>query len=435
MTHDNLEKYGPNFKLQLMNMLLHDNELLAECSEVLDPYHFSPHSWVVDRILWYFKNYRTCISREALASEWEKLKGHDKEELKIYLQKVYHTKVDAAKYVKDEALNFLRTQTVAQAVMESVNHIRSGDLDLMMDTITKAYKRTTNKDLGHNYVKDVELRFTELRRGTVLPTPWLEINDVLKGGLGSGELGVVFGNPGTGKSWAMTAIAAEALKLEKRVCFYTLEMTEAEVGRRFDSYFLGVDSRLLIEKKEELLRYIRGLKGNLQVKEYYPNVASVSFIRDHFLRCADEDGVKPDMIIIDYADYLRPSARRYENRKQEIDSIYLEVKSLAQELKIPIWTPGQANRTAAGQEKIEGHHVAGSYDKMMVADFCVSLTRTTADKNSNSGRLHVMKNRHGEDGKTFNFRCDLSCGKIEIVDENINVDPTSPDNSLDDVPF
>ena len=124
---------------------------------------------------------------------------------------------------------------------------------------------------------------------------------------------------------------------------------------------------------------------------------------------------KPDLVIIDYVDYHRPpSIGKYNERKDEIDSNFIATKGLAKDLKIPVLTPSQVNRMGARDNIIEGDKAAGSYDKMMVADICLSLSRMKEDKVLGTGRLHVMKNRYGQDGMTYNIKMDTNNGHIDF---------------------
>ena len=83
-------------------------------------------------------------------------------------------------------------------------------------------------------------------------------------------------------------------------------------------------------------------------------------------------------------------------------------------MKLPIWTASQVNRTGAREEIIQGDRIAESYSKMMITDFAMSLARSAEDKESGTGRWHIMKNRYGADGMTFDSVMDTSIGKIEI---------------------
>ena len=99
-------------------------------------------------------------------------------------------------------------------------------------------------------------------------------------------------------------------------------------------------------------------------------------------------------------------------------------------MKIPIWTASQANRTGAREEIIQGDRMAESYSKMMITDFAMSLSRNHEDKENGTGRWHIMKNRYGADGMTFNSTIDTSIGKIEINERNSQRNGPTPQGEL-----
>jgi len=84
---------------------------------------------------------------------------------------------------------------------------------------------------------------------------------------------------------------------------------------------------------------------------------------------------------------------------------------------------------------IEGDKAAGSYDKMMVADVCLSLSRMKEDKVLGTGRIHVMKNRYGQDGMTYNIKMDTNNGHIDFEGKTdpseLIVDESKPTFNLD----
>ena len=157
------------------------------------------------------------------------------------------------------------------------------------------------------------------------------------------------------------------------------------------------------------------LPGNLIIKEFAPGKAGISSVEAHITKCGDL-GTKPDLVVIDYVDLLRSNKTNRE-RKDEIDDIYTSTKGLARELDIPIWSASQVNRQGAQDDIIEGHKAAGSYDKMMITDFCASISRKAKDKQSGVGRFHIMKNRYGMDGLTFGTLINIAIGKFEMVSD------------------
>ena len=134
------------------------------------------------------------------------------------------------------------------------------------------------------------------------------------------------------------------------------------------------------------------------------------------------------MIIIDYVDLLS-TRKRTADRKGEIDDIYTSTKGLARELNIPIWSVSQVNRAGAKDDVIEGDKAAGSYDKIMITDFCLSLSRKAKDKVNGTGRFHIMKNRYGMDGLTFGVKADTSTGHFEVHDYDPDEDFESEANN------
>jgi hypothetical protein len=224
-------------------------------------------------------------------------------------------------------------------------------------------------------------------------------------------------------SWTMVAAAAHAVLLGYNVNYYTLELGEDYVGKRFDCYFTGYGIEEVNKHRPEVEKIVGKLKGKLIVKEYPPKGASINTIKSHIQKCIDMDH-KPDMIVIDYVDYLKPPSKsRFTERKDEIDDVFIATKGLAKELQIPILTPSQVNRMGAKDSVIEGDKAAGSYDKMMVADVCLSLSRMKEDKVLGTGRIHVMKNRYGCDGMTWDAKVDTNNGHIEILGSMSLIEP------------
>ena len=134
---------------------------------------------------------------------------------------------------------------------------------------------------------------------------------------------------------------------------------------------------------------------------------------------------------------LRKSRRSKKNnreRKDEIDDIYISTKGLARELNLPIWSVSQVNRAGAKDDIIEGDKAAGSYDKMMVTDVAISLSRKRQDKVNGTGRFHIMKNRYGMDGLTFAVKADTSTGHFEVSsqidDDDESSTPASQNNGF-----
>jgi replicative DNA helicase len=428
MTLSELDKYGPQFQVKVLSSLLNHKEFLTNVHDILDESHFTnqAHKWIVTNILSYYAKYHTTPTPEVLKSEYEKVTNDVlKVSIKEQLREAYKQVDTDSEYIEGEFSAFCKNQQLKKALLNSVDLLQAQDYDSIRAIIDSALKAGADKNLGHEYVKDIEARYRNEHRITV-PTPWTEFNELLQGGLGNGDFGLMFGGPGAGKSWALVALAGHAVKMGYNVVYYTLELGEDYVGRRFDAYFTQIPANEITFHKDKVEAVMTKIPGQLIIKGFSPGKASISSVESHIQKCTDL-GTKPDLIVIDYVDLLR-SKRVSRERKEEIDDIYTSTKGLARELNIPVWSASQVNRQGAQDEVIEGHKAAGSYDKMMITDFAASISRRAKDKQIGIGRFHIMKNRYGMDGLTYGANINIAIGSFQLVDEN-ELEDTSPQES------
>jgi replicative DNA helicase len=420
MTLSSLEKYGPSFQIKVISSLLTHKEFLNNIHDILsDEYFTNPaFKWIINEIIKYHEKYHCPISMDVLKIELQKVEN---EVLKISIREqlklAYQSSDEDMVYVIEEFSSFCKNQQIKKALLSSVDLLKDGEYDSIRSLMDNALKAGQERNIGHDYHKDIETRYRKDYR-KVLPFPWKPFNDITQGGYGDGDLVILFGNPKGGKSWAAIAMAGYLVELGYNVVFYALELGESYVGKRFDAYFskIPVDKLDNDEHRSNIEEIVSNLKGKLIIKEYPPKRASLRTIEDH-LNTLD---FKPHVVFIDYLDLLKNRKNRSE-RKDDIDDVYTEAKGLAKELKIPIVSPSQANRTGADKVILESAHIAGSFDKIMIGDIVISLARGRKDRLEGTGRWHFMGNRYGKDGCTFySPNIDTSIGHFDIEDEEMS---------------
>ena len=429
MTLQSIDQYGPQFQTKVIASLLTQKDFLVNIHDILDESSFGnqAHQWIIKEILDYYTKYHTVPSMDVLKVELQKIENEVLQlSIKEKLREAYKITNDDAEYVIEEFSTFCKNQQLKKALLSSVDLLKAGDYDSIKSMIENAMKAGQDKNMGHEYNKDVESRYREDNRMTV-PTPWDTINDMLQGGLGNGDFGLIFGNPGGGKSWSLIALGGFAIKMGYNVLHYTLELGEDYVGRRYDAFFTTIPVNKILQSREKVEETVGSLKGELIIKEFPTGRATINTIEAHIAKVKSL-GIEPDLVIIDYVDLLS-SKRKSTDRKFEIDDIYTSTKGLARELNIPIWSVSQVNRAGSKDNVIEGDKAAGSYDKMMITDFAMSLSRKKEDKVNNTGRFHVMKNRYGMDVITYRLKADTSTGHFEITDEYDGDDEPVPTNN------
>ena len=424
-----LEQYGHNFQIKTLSSLLKDKEFLQQVADIVSPDFFDneANKWIISKTLEYFNEFRTTPTMEVFKVEVEKIRNEIqqvavKEQLKETFKSTNSPDLD---YVKQTFLDFCRNQTLKSALLSSVDLLELGNYEDIRRLIDNALKAGIEKNLGHDYMDEIEERYKEEARNTV-ETPWNEINSILGGGLGTGDLGLLVGNPGGGKSWALVALGGHAVKLGYTVLHYTLELSDFYVGQRYDAFFTEIPVNEIKIHKYKVKKELESLRGKLYIKQYPAGKANVNTILAHIDKCRGQ-GIEPDLIVLDYADLLY--TRNGKEKRDRLDDIYTSLRGMSTELAIPVWTASQSNRSAARDNIIQGDQIAESYSKIMISDFALSLSRKTEDKENSTGRFHVMKNRYGVDGLTFNATMDTSIGKIEFAERISNEAPSSPDGA------
>ena len=418
MTLKKLQEYGVSFQIKVLSSLLTHKDFLININDLLNDEDFDnqAHRWIVKEILKYYDVYHTTPSMDVLKVELQKISNEVlKLSIREQLKLAYEASDEDLKYVQEEFSHFCRNQQLKKALLGSVDLLKSGEYDSIRTLIDNALKAGQDKNIGHEYEKDIESRYREESR-TTIPTPWGQINDLLQGGLGNGDFGLIFGNPGGGKSWSLVALGGFAVRLGYNVLHYTLELGEQYVGLRYDAFFSKIPVNTITSNRDKVEEIIPELPGKLIIKEFPTGRTTVNRIESHIQK-AQDSGVKPDLIIIDYVDLLT-TKKRTVDRKGEIDDIYTSTKGLARELNLPIWSVSQVNRAGAKDDVVAGAKTAGSYDKFMITDVCISLSRKRKDKVNGTGRFHIMKNRYGMDGLTFGVKADTSTGHFELHDYN-----------------
>ena len=417
---DKLTDFGHTFQVKSIASLMKNQSFLEQIHDILDEKHYDSDSlkWIVKECKKYYDEYRKCITLDVFKVKTSEVQNDIlKTSIVENLKEVFrHLESPDLDFIEDKALDFFKNQTLKNAIVESVEIMESkGDFEQIKRLVDDALNAGTERNIGHEYIEHIEDRYSETARTTV-PTGWDVIDDLTQGGLGGGELGVIVAPAGVGKTWVLAAIGANSMKKGRHIVHYSLELNEAYVGLRYDSIFTGIANQNLKYHKDDVQSEMEKLDGDLVIKYYPTKSASVNTLSAHLKRITTL-GTEVDMVVVDYADILKDTGGSREVR-HALGNIYEDLRGLAGEFQIPIWTASQANRSALDEDVIEATKVSESYQKIMTADFVMSLSRKVEDKIGNTGRFHVIKNRFGPDGITFPAKVNTNTGKMEIFEGN-----------------
>lgn len=417
------EKFGTKFQENFVQLILDDRVFADQIGEVLDT-SFLELKYLrvfVDKVFEYRKKYGTHPSRDTittiLRTELEKENELLQKQVREFYARISSNEfsLDGEQHIKDISLDFCKKQKLKEAMIKSVGLIQNSSYDEISKIINDALKLGTDNNHGYDFILDFEKRF-ELKARNPITTGWELIDNITKGGLGRGELGVVIAPTGAGKSMALVHLGAMALQAGLNVVHYTLELQDKVVALRYDSCITGISLTDVKEQKDIVWSGVKDIKGKLIIKEYPTKSASTNTIKNHLEKLKRKD-FRIDMVIVDYGDLIRPINAQKEKRI-ELESIYEELRGLAQVYQCTLWTASQTNRSGLNAEVITMESISEAFNKCFVADFIFTISRTIKDKNTNEGRLFVAKNRNGPDGLVFPIFMDTSNVKIKVLSQS-----------------
>lgn len=199
---DNLKKFGAEFQQKCISALVSDKSFIERISDIVDPTSFEAdsHQWIVKETLKYFMEYKELPTIDVFkvlidGISTEVLKASVIDQLRIVYQKITDSDL---KFIKEQFLEFCKNQTLKSAIWDSVDYLKAGQYDTIKSVIDKAMKAGMERNIGHDYMLDVEHRMSVMARNTI-KTNWTEIDTIMDGGLACGELGIITACAGAGK--------------------------------------------------------------------------------------------------------------------------------------------------------------------------------------------------------------------------------------------
>jgi len=337
--------------------LVTDSNFALQIMDILKPEFFSneSHQTIFRIITSWNRKYESIPSFENVRTLVMKLYKDDditSEFTNNFIDELeFKTSSIDKQHVIDEAVEFCRQQAFRNAILTSVDLLKMEKYDDIYALIQGATTAGMKHDIGHDYFSDVNKRTMEQR--FPIPTGWVMMDAEIAGGLAAGELGLILAGTGVGKSMILAHFAAEAIKNGKNVLYYTLELSEKMVGLRIDAKLTGIPLTNLMTDtggalrnrvQNELKKLQKKHKGNsrLIIKEYPTKTASIQTLKNHIATLAN-DGFKPDVIFVDYADLLK-ATDKYSDKRFELESNTEQLRGLAGIYQIPVWSASQTNR-------------------------------------------------------------------------------------------
>ena len=346
----------------------------------------------------------------------------------LYEKALYEVK--SASLLEEEdivsrAVDFARRQAFCEAVMKSIEDVRSGNRESIANAIRRhedVSRIGTNRlDLGIDYFEDTST-WDEDRSLNAIPTGLPLLDEYLCGGLAEGELGVIAAPPNRGKSTFLINFGVAAMRRGFDVIHYSLEMERAAVRSRYDGCLLGVVRKNT--SKEEMQRRLDMVKetigAKLWIKCWPMNTATSSMISGHFHALKADGQIHPGpgkkLIIVDSGYLMQPETHLTELRHVH-RSLYQSLVKLAKVERCPVWTGIQGNRSAEEKEVVGIEDLAECFAVAADADVVLGICQGKDELDEGLARIHTAKVREGVRHKIVPVRVDYERCRMFQTDE------------------
>lgn len=399
-------------------------------------FHDRPIRFVFESIHDFILKYSNLPTKEALYIILDKNKTITQEELKrvsSIIEEIANNKETCDnEWLFNETESFCKERAVYNAIMESIQIIDGKSQQSqgsIPDILSKALAVSFDVHIGHDYIEDYERRY-EFYHTVEKKVPFdLDFfNQITNGGTPAKTLNIVMAGTGVGKSLFLCHHAANCLKQNSNVLYITCEMAEERIAERIDANLLDITldnlkelPKTVYEKRMQNLG--SGVKGKLIIKEYPTATANVN----HFRFLLDElwlkKKFKPDVIFIDYLNICASARLKNGNNINSytyIKSIAEELRGLAVEYNVPIFSATQTTRSGYSNSDVGLEDTSESFGLPATADFMFALISTEELSEMNQIMVKQLKNRYNDTAVNRKFILGINRAKMKVFDIKTN---------------
>ena len=417
----------------ILRNLLYNEEYIRKIIPFLKSEYFEdPNQKIVfEVILSFVQEYNQPATKEVLCIEIEKRKDINDNSFKEIIQLV--SCLDDVPVEFDWLVNttekWCRDRAIYLALMESIHIADGGDEKKNRDSIpsilSDALAVSFDNHIGHDYLQDYEERYEYYhKKENRLEFDLDFFNKITNGGVPSKTLNIFLAGTNVGKTLAMCHMASSFLLQSKNVLYITMEMAEEEIAKRMDANMLNVAINQLEDLPKSTFtnkasKLAEKTKGTLIIKEYPTASAHSGHFKALLNELALKKSFRPDVIFVDYINICASSRFRAGsniNSYSIIKSIAEELRGLAVEHDVPIFSATQTTRSGFSSSDVEITDTSESFGLPATADFLVALISTEELEGLGQILVKQLKNRYGDKSIYKRFIVGIDRAKMRLYD-------------------
>ncbi len=421
----------------ILSGLLSSDSYTRKVLPILQPDFFQDNSEkiVFSQIQLFITKYNNLPTKESLLIQVSQINGLKPEVFKEVSEIISHLSYEKPvneEFLLEQTDNFAKGSAFFGALKKSVllaEEFQQTKSPQSLGQATKYFQDALSISLdpkvGHSYTEDYHERYEYMHRKIEkVPFDLTYLNKITGGGTEKGTLNIILAGTGVGKTLAMCHLAAAAFMDGKNVLYITLEMSEEKILQRIDANLLNVAIDELDKLPEDIWqKKVEGVKnktlGKLQVKEYPTAQAGVNHFRHLITELALKKKFVPDIIFVDYLNIaissrIKPGTRT--NSYEYVKAIAEELRGLACEAGVPLWSATQTNRAGFNSSDVGLDDTSESFGVPMTADLMIALTRTEELDKIGQMAITQLKNRYGDLAYYRRFIIGVDRSKMRLFD-------------------
>jgi replicative DNA helicase len=424
-TNKNFEYLGNNFQIQLLNQIIVDKEFSHSIIDVIENNYFENKYFkiIIQMIKEYYKKYDHTPSFDTL-EQVAKSELQQETAIKVVLdtiKKIKDAPIEGVDFVQEKALKFCKQQELQKVMKKAQKIIDGGEFEnydtleeLVREALLVGSKDTSAMDVFSNLdqVLDDDYRHP-------IPMGIPGIDRLLKGGLAKGEIGVILAPTGVGKSTLTTKIANHAFNLGFNVLQIFFEDNPKVIQRKHFTLWTKIHPDELSDKKDEVMKKVKEIKETMQnelILKKLPSDTKTMLQIKNEIRKMIADGIKIDMVILDYIDCVVPDKNLGDEWKSE-GSVMRAFEAMCHELSIVGWTATQGNRSSISSDVVTTDQMGGSIKKAQVGHVIITVAKSLQQKEMKLATIAITKSRIGDDGVVFE-NCKFDNAMLDIDTES-----------------
>lgn len=412
---------GNTFQLQILNNIILYKDFASSIVDVLEPKYFDNQYFklIMQMTKEYYHKYEHAPSFSTLEqiTKSEVSSPMAQKMVLDMITQVIEAPEDGYQYVQEKALKFCKQQELQKVMSKAQKIIDKGDFESYdhLEEMVREALQVGEVDTG---TADVFFNLDEVLDDDFrhpIPLGIAGIDNLLKGGLAKGEIGVILAPTGVGKTTVLSKIANNAFNLGYNVLQIFFEDNPKIIQRKHFTMWTKIAPDNLSLQREEVLEKVKQIKENapnrLILKKLPSDTLTMNQIKNQMRKMIAE-GIKLDLVVVDYIDCIVPDKNLGDEWKSE-GSVMRGFESMCHELDIAGWTATQGNRSSISSEVVTTDQMGGSIKKAQVGHVIISIAKSLQQKEMNLATIAITKSRIGKDGIVFE-NCKFDNEMIEI---------------------